>query len=111
MLFAEADDRVVPFASDGEPNEAGLHLEILNVIAPCFSVGGLRLPVVALTLGDPAGIGPEVVAAAPGTDEAVRAAVTYVGGMTDRFAFRTAVAELDWDPRALPRGIDSPRRP
>lgn len=54
---------------------------------------------------------PEVVAAAPGTDEAVRAAVTYVGGMTDRFAFRTAVAELDWDPRALPRGIDSPRRP
>ena len=48
--------------------------------------------------------------AAPGSDEAVRAAVTYVGGMTDRFAFRTAVAELDWDPRALPRGIDSPRR-
>ena len=53
---------------------------------------------------------PDVVGAAPGSDEAVRAAVTYVGGMTDRFAFRTAVAELDWDPRALPRGIDSPRR-
>jgi len=42
--------------------------------------------------------------------EAVRSAVTYVGGMTDRFAFRTAVAELGWDPRRLPRGIDVRRR-
>ncbi|HEX8497501.1 MAG TPA: HD domain-containing protein [Actinomycetales bacterium] len=43
-------------------------------------------------------------------DAAVRAAVTYVGGMTDRFAFRTAVSELGWDPRRLPRGIDVRRR-
>jgi dGTPase len=42
-----------------------------------------------------------------GEDEAVRAAVTYVAGMTDRFAFRRAVAELDWDPAKLPRGVDS----
>lgn len=49
----------------------------------------------------------------PAGDDAdpVRAAVTYVGGMTDRFAFRTAVAELGWDPQRLPRGIDVPRRP
>ena len=44
-------------------------------------------------------------------DDPVRAAVTYVGGMTDRFAFRTALAELGWDPARLPRGIDVPRRP
>jgi dGTPase len=43
-------------------------------------------------------------------DERVRAAVGYVGGMTDRFAFRTAVRELGWDPARLPRGIDVPRR-
>ncbi len=45
-------------------------------------------------------------------DEAavLRSAVTYVGGMTDRFAFRTAVAELGWDPARLPRGIDVRRR-
>ncbi len=51
-------------------------------------------------------------AAARAVDDAdpVRAAVTYVGGMTDRFAFRTAVAELGWDPERLPRGIDVPRR-
>jgi dGTPase len=43
-------------------------------------------------------------------EDAVHAAVAYVGGMTDRFAFRTAVAELGWDPARLPRGIDVPRR-
>jgi dGTPase len=35
----------------------------------------------------------------------VRAAVAYVGGMTDRFAFDTAVTLLDWEPSRLPRGI------
>jgi len=52
---------------------------------------------------------PEPVAADAGSPDAVRAAVAWVGGMTDRFAFRTAVAELDWDPGRLPRGIDAPQ--
>jgi dGTPase len=46
--------------------------------------------------------------ASPATDEAnaaLHAAVTYVGGMTDRFACSRAVAELDWDPSKLPHGI------
>jgi dGTPase len=34
------------------------------------------------------------------------AAVRYVSGMTDRFAFRTAVAVLDWPVEHLPQGID-----
>jgi dGTPase len=42
-----------------------------------------------------------------GSEEAVRAAVTYVAGMTDRFAFRQAVALLGWDPAKLPVGVDS----
>jgi dGTPase len=42
-----------------------------------------------------------------GSPEAVRAAVTYVAGMTDRFAFQTAVAHLGWDPSRLPAGIDT----
>ncbi len=41
-----------------------------------------------------------------GEPEAVRAAVTYVAGMTDRFAFRHAVADLGWDPAKLPAGVD-----
>ena len=38
----------------------------------------------------------------PAAADAVRAAVTYVAGMTDRFAFRQAVALLGWDPAKLP---------
>ncbi len=41
-----------------------------------------------------------------GTEQAVRTAVTYVAGMTDRFAFRQAVALLGWDPAKLPTGVD-----
>jgi dGTPase len=42
-------------------------------------------------------------------DAATRAAVTYVGGMTDRYAFRTAVELLGWPVAQLPVGIDIPR--
>jgi dGTPase len=42
---------------------------------------------------------------AAGSEDAVRAAVTYVAGMTDRFACRTAVARLGWDPDDLPRSV------
>jgi dGTPase len=41
-----------------------------------------------------------------GSEDAVRAAVAYVAGMTDRFAFRQAVALLDWDVAKLPAGVD-----
>ena len=36
----------------------------------------------------------------------MRAAVAYVAGMTDRFAFRQAVALLGWDLAKLPVGVD-----
>lgn len=45
--------------------------------------------------------------ASPGSDDAVRAAVTYVAGMTDRYAFRHALHTLGWKPSDLPRGIDN----
>jgi len=41
-----------------------------------------------------------------GSNEALRAAVTYVGGMTDRFACRQGMALLGWDRDRLPVGID-----
>lgn len=37
--------------------------------------------------------------------EVLRAAVTWIGGMTDRYAFSTAIRELGWDPDRLPRVI------
>ncbi len=42
-----------------------------------------------------------------GSVAAQHAAVAYVAGMTDRFAFRSAVAQLGWDPAALPPGVDT----
>jgi len=50
--------------------------------------------------------GPDEDDVVAGSEEAVRAAVTYVAGMTDRFAFRQAVALLGWDPAKLPAGVD-----
>jgi dGTPase len=46
-----------------------------------------------------------------GEPAAVRAAVAYVAGMTDRFAFGRAVALLGWDPAKLPAGIGVSARP
>ena len=41
-----------------------------------------------------------------GSTDALRVAVTYVAGMTDRYACRQAVSLLGWDRSRLPRGID-----
>ena len=40
-----------------------------------------------------------------GSADALRAAVAYVAGMTDRFACQEGLARLSWDPTKLPRGI------
>jgi len=40
-------------------------------------------------------------------DAVVHDAVAYVGGMTDRFACRQAIALLGWDNSQLPQGIDT----
>jgi dGTPase len=49
---------------------------------------------------------PDPPRAAGGSDAAVHAAVTYVAGMTDRFACRQAMALLGWDPAKLPAGVN-----
>ena len=50
----------------------------------------------------PAALGVELD---PGSAESYRAAVTWVGGMTDRYAFDRAVELLDWPAEQLPVGI------
>lgn len=44
---------------------------------------------------------------APGSHQAIHEAVTYVGGMTDRFACERAVELLDYPADKLPQGIDT----
>lgn len=48
---------------------------------------------------------PPGIAEGLGGDGLVRSVVTYVGGMTDRFAFDRAEEFLGWDASRLPRGI------
>jgi dGTPase len=48
---------------------------------------------------------PDVRGVDAGGPGALRAAVSWVGGMTDRYACRQAVTLLGWDPARLPRGI------
>lgn len=48
---------------------------------------------------------PAVSAFEVAADDPVRSAVAYVAGMTDRYAFDRAVAELGWDPRRLPPAL------
>jgi dGTPase len=55
--------------------------------------------------GDRPHLLPDPPPVAGGTDVAVRAAVSYVAGMTDRYACRQAVALLGWDPAKLPQGV------
>ena len=66
-------------------------VEVLRALVECFS--------------DRPNLIPDAGHVAAGTADAVRRAVTYVGGMTDRYAFRCAVGLLGWDTARLPRGI------
>ena len=56
------------------------------------------------------GLEPAGRAGAPaGSEAALRDSVTYVAGMTDRFAFAQARAHLGWDAAGLPAGLDTGR--
>jgi dGTPase len=49
---------------------------------------------------------PDANSVEAGSAEAVHMAVTYVSGMTDRFACRQAMIHLGWEKHQLPTGID-----
>lgn len=51
---------------------------------------------------------PDALVGQPRTDDPVRDAVTYVAGMTDRYAFDRATHLLGWPHDQLPKGIDRP---
>jgi dGTPase len=79
--------------------QAGQVVSALRALVEHFADRPNRLPLDGLGPGDHPGVD-------AGSPEALHEAVTHVGGMTDRYAFATAVAELGWDPDRLPRGID-----
>ncbi|HML01166.1 MAG TPA: HD domain-containing protein [Acidimicrobiales bacterium] len=76
-------------------SQAGAVIAVLRALVEHFADHPNRIPDVSETGG-----------LAGGSEEALRAAVTYVAGMTDRFAMACAVGELGWEPAKLPRGVD-----
>jgi dGTPase len=69
-------------------------IAVLRALVEHFAARPAKLPAGPSSLGG-------------GSDDAVRRAVAYVGGMTDRFAFGSAVELLGWPRERLPRGIDA----
>ncbi|MEN9804378.1 MAG: hypothetical protein RIS41_1225 [Actinomycetota bacterium] len=59
-----------------------------------------------LAENDPLGRTSTENVATPGSSDAVRSAVAYVAGMTDRYACRQGIALLDYPLHKLPRGFD-----
>ena len=56
-------------------------------------------------LSEPGALPLDLVVTACDEGARARAAVTYVAGMTDRFAFEAATVLLGWNPDRLPKGI------
>ncbi len=50
---------------------------------------------------------PSAPAVEAGSEQALHAAVAYVGGMTDRFACRLGITALGWAAARLPQGVDT----
>lgn len=74
-------------------------IDLLQALVEHYAAHPMLLPAQPHVAPDPNHI-------AADSADALRAAVAYVGGMTDRYACRQAVTLLDWDPRRLPTGID-----
>lgn len=70
-------------------------IAVLQALVEYYAADPIRLP--------PDQQPPELT---PNNPNAFRAAVTYVGGMTDRYAFGHAVDLLRWNPADLPTGVD-----
>jgi dGTPase len=84
--------------------QANTVIRILRALVDYFADRPNLIPAVGLASSGLASSGLASSDGVPaGSEAAVRAAVTYVAGMTDRFACETAVGRLGWDPLQLPR--------
>jgi dGTPase len=82
--------------------QAGAVVSLLRALVEHYADRPHAIPVqtVAAALGEEAKDSLDA-----GSTDALRAAVAYVAGMTDRFACQEGLAHLSWDPAKLPQGI------
>ncbi len=74
---------------------------VLSALVEYFATNPEKIPV---ALSQPAH---EHSGNGHGAQDPFRLAITYVSGMTDRFAFATAVELLGWPVSRLPPGVDA----
>ena len=84
------------YLREASRNQAARVIDVLQTLVEHYAARPQLLPE-RLTIGD----------FDTRSAEAYRAAVTYVGGMTDRFAFRVARTELGWTDDRLPENSDT----
>jgi dGTPase len=82
--------------------QAAAVVDVLRALTDYFLARPHEIPNPTIRSGHSLANGADIEAS---STEAIHAAVTYVGGMTDRYAFEQAVALLDYDRTRLPRGI------
>jgi len=85
-------------------------IAVLSALVEYFAANPAKVPVAvgaaAVAAGSAGSPNGDDGTSAEGQD-ALRRAITYVSGMTDRFAFGTAVELLGWRLDRLPRGVDA----
>jgi len=82
-------------------HQAGAVVSLLRALVEYYADRPHSIPPQTLAVA----LGGEADTADAGSSEALRAAVAYVAGMTDRFACEQGLTKLSWDPAKLPQGI------
>ncbi|MBV1893353.1 MAG: HD domain-containing protein [Ilumatobacteraceae bacterium] len=82
-------------------HQAGAVVSLLRALVEHYADRPHSIPPQTLAVA----LGGEADTADAGSSEALRAAVAYVAGMTDRFACEQGLTKLSWDPAKLPQGI------
>jgi len=83
--------------------QAGAVIALLRALVEHYADCPHAVPEATARAVLPTGVPLQLIEA--GSTQAVRVAVAYVAGMTDRFACERGLVELHWDPRQLPAAV------
>ena len=83
--------------------QADAVISLLRALVEHYADRPHVIPVATMQAVLPDELTPNLVEA--GSEQAIRSAVAYVAGMTDRFACERGLVELDWNPADLPTAV------
>jgi dGTPase len=83
--------------------QADAVISLLRALVEHYADRPHVIPAATMRAVLPGELTPNLVEA--GSEQAIRSAVAYVAGMTDRFACERGLVELDWNPADLPTAV------